>query len=205
MPDLFTYKRRTTPVNIKSILIAAALLLSVSTVSAGEAAGSDKPSISASQAVQMTAVVEAIDYETREVVLRGPEGNVKTITASPKAQNLDQVKPGDRVNVEFIQNISIEVFANDGTEPGTGSLSAVARAEKGQEPGMAAIDTKIVTAVVEAINIEANTFKLRWPDGTIAEYEARKPENLKKADVGDLVVITYTEAIAVSVESASGE
>jgi len=192
-------------VNIKSILITAALLLSVFAVSAEQAAGGDKPSISASQAVQMTAVVEAIDYETREVVLRGPEGNVKTITASPEAQNLDQVKPGDQVNVEFIQNISIEVFANDGTEPGTGSLSAVARAEKGQEPGMAAIDTKIVTAVVEAINIEANTFKLRWPDGTIAEYEARKPENLKKADVGDLVVISYTEAIAVSVESAQGE
>ena len=205
MPDLFTYKRRTTPVNIKSILITAALLLSVFAVSAEQAAGGDKPSISASQAVQMTAVVEAIDYETREVVLRGPEGNTKTITASPEAQNLDQVKPGDQVNVEFIQNISIEVFANDGTEPGTGSLSAVGRAEKGQQPGMAAIDTKIVTAIVEAINIEANTFKLRWPDGTIAEYEARKPENLKKADVGDLVVISYTEAIAVSVESAQGE
>ena len=205
MPDLFTYKRRSTLVNIKSILIAAAFLLSVSAVSAGQAASSDKPSISASQAVQMTAVVEAIDYETREVVLRGPEGNTKTITASPEEKNLDQVKPGDRVNVEFIQNISIEVFANDGTEPGTGSMSAVTRAEKGQEPGMAAMDTKIVTAIVEAINIEANTFKLRWPDGTIAEYEARNPENLKKADVGDLVVITYTEAIAVSVESASGE
>ena len=205
MPDLFTNNRRTTLVNIKSILIAAALLLSVSAVSAGQAASSDKPSISASQAVQMTAIVEAIDYETREVVLRGPEGNTKTITASPEEQNLDQVKPGDRVNVEFVQNISIEVFANDGTEPGTGSMSAVARAEKGQEPGMAAIDTKIVTAIVEAINIEANTFKLRWPDGNIAEYEARDPENLKKADVGDLVVITYTEAIAVSVESAPGE
>jgi hypothetical protein len=205
MPDLFMDNRRTTLVNIKSILIAAALLLSVTAVSAGQAASSDKPSISASQAVQMTAIVEAIDYETREVVLRGPEGNTRTITASPEEQNLDQVKPGDRVNVEFIQNISIEVFANDGTEPGTGSMSAVARAEKGQEPGMAAIDTKIVTAIVEAINIEANTFKLRWPDGTIAEYEARNPENLKKAGVGDLVVITYTEAIAVSVESAPGE
>jgi len=205
MPDLFTYNRRTTLVNIKSILIAAALALSVSAISAEQAAGSDKPSISASQAVKMTAVVEAIDYETRKVVLRGPEGNTRTITASPEEQNLDQVKPGDLVNVEFIQNISIEVFANDGTEPGTGSMSAVGRAEKGQEPGMAAMDTKIVTAIVEAINIEANTFKLRWPDGNIAEYKARDPENLKKADVGDLVVISYTEAIAVSVESAPGE
>jgi hypothetical protein len=205
MPDLFTYNRRTTLVNIKSILITAAISLSISAVSAGQAASSDKPSISASQAVKMTAVVEAINYETREVVLRGPEGNTRTITASPAAQNLDQVKPGDLVNVEYVQNISIEVFANDGTEPGTGSMSAIGRAEKGQEPGVTAMETQIVTAIVEDINIEANTFKLRWPDGTIAEYEARVPENLKKADVGDLVVISYTEAIAVSVESASGD
>ena len=66
-------------------------------------------------------------------------------------------------------------------------------------------EAKKISPIVEEINIEANTFKLRWPDGTIAEYEARKPENLKKADVGDLVVITYTEAVAVSVESAPGE
>ena len=155
--------------------------------------------------MKMTAVVEAINYETREVVLRGPEGNTRTITASPEEQNLDQVKPGDLVNVEYIQNISIEVFANDGTEPGTGSLSVIGRAEKGQAPGVTAMETQIVTAIVEDINIEANTFKLRWPDGNIAEYEARDPENLKKADVGDLVVISYTEAIAISVESAPGE
>ncbi len=107
----------------------------------------------------MTAVVEAINYETREVVLRGPEGNTRTITASPEEQNLDQVKPGDLVNVEYIQNISIEVFANDGSEPGTGSLSVIGRAKKGQEPGVTAMETQIVTAIVEDINIEANTFK----------------------------------------------
>ncbi len=191
--------------NIKSILIAAALSLSVFAISAEQAAGGDKPSLSTSQVMKMTAVVEAINYETREVVLRGPEGNTRTITASPEEQNLDQVKPGDLVNVEYIQNISIEVFANDGSEPGTGSLSVIGRAEKGQEPGVTAMETQIVTAIVEDINIEANTFKLRWPDGNIAEYEARDPDNLKKADVGDLVVISYTEAIAISVESAPGE
>jgi len=205
MPDLYAYNRRTTLVKIKVTLIAAALMLSVSAVSAGQAAGSDKPSISASQVVQMTALVEAIDYASREVVLRGPEGKLRTITASPDEQNLDQVKPGDQVNVEIIQNISVQVVANDGTGPGRGSLSAVGRAEKGEEPGMVAMDTQLVSAVVENINIEANTFKLRWPDGSILEYEARDPENLKKADVGDLVVISYTEAIAVSVESAPGE
>jgi len=63
----------------------------------------------------------------------------------------------------------------------------------------------VVSAIVEEINIEANTFKLRGPSGAIKEYEAQNPENLKKAEVGDIVVITYTEAIALTVEKTTAE
>ena len=72
-------------------------------------------------------------------------------------------------------------------------------------PALTAIDALVVTATVEEINIEANTFKLKGPAGEIKEYEARNPENLKKAEVGDLVVINYTEAVAISVEKTAGE
>ena len=70
---------------------------------------------------------------------------------------------------------------------------------------MAAIDSQVITATVEEINIEANTFKLKGPSGEVNEYVARNPENLKKAAVGDLVVITYTQAIALSVEKTTAE
>ncbi|GMR15205.1 MAG: hypothetical protein BMS9Abin30_0828 [Gammaproteobacteria bacterium] len=49
------------------------------------------------------------------------------------------------------------------------------------------------------------TFKLKGPSGVVKEFEARDPENLKKAAVGDIVVITYTEGIALNVEKATGE
>jgi hypothetical protein len=35
------------------------------------------------------------------------------------------------------------------------------------------------------------------PGGKIQEFEAMNPENLKKAAVGDLVVSTMTEAVAI--------
>ncbi len=70
---------------------------------------------------------------------------------------------------------------------------------------MAAIDATVVTATVEEINLENNTFKLKGPSGEINEYVAQDPENLKKAEVGDLVVITYTEAVAISVEKTTAE
>jgi hypothetical protein len=183
----------------KSILLFASLLMFVSTCWSEDAV-TDKPSMSTSQTVTVTAVVEAIDQETREVTLRGPEGNTVTFIVGEEAHNLDQVEVGDIVMAEYVQSMSIDVVANDGSEPGAGNMIAAGRAEKGATPGMAAIDSTVVTATVEEINLENNTFKLKGPSGEIREYEARDPENLRRAEVGDLVVITYTEAIALTLE-----
>ena len=173
--------------------------------SGGEQASQEKPYIFASQSLQITAVVEAINHETRVVTLRGPQGNTVTFTVDEKARNLDQVDVGDIVNTEYVQSISIEVMANTGVEAGEGAFTVVERAAEGDTPGVIATDTRIVTATVEAIDLESNTFKLKGPDGIVEEYMARNPENLKRAEVGDLVVITNTEAWAISVEKTVSE
>jgi len=190
----------------KVVTLFVTLLLVSSTAWSGEqATATDKPSMYASQTATMTASVEAINHETREVTLRGPEGNTVSFVASEEARNLDQVSVGDIVMAEYVESISIEVFAGDGSEPGAGEVSVAGRSEKGEMPGAAVMDALVITATVEEINIEANTFKLKGPSGEIEEYTARDPENLKKAEVGDIVVITMTEAIALSVEKTSKE
>ena len=188
-----------------SILLASLLLFASNGWAGEKATATDKPSMSTSETMIVTAMVEAINHETREVTLRGPEGESVSFVASEEARNLDQVQAGDIVIAEYVQSMSIEVFANDGTKPGAGEISGAGRSEKGEMPGMAAIDSVVVTATVEEINLEANTFKLKGPSGEIKQYEARNPENLKKADVGDLVVITYTEAVAITVEKTTAE
>ena len=187
------------------ILLASLLLFNSPCWSEESAQAADKPSLFTSQTVILTAMVEAINHETREVTLRGPEGKTVSFVASEEARNLPQVQVGDIVMAEYVQSMSVEVFANDGTEPGAGALAVAGRSEEGDMPAMTAIDALVVTATVEEINLEANTFKLKGPAGEIMEFEARDPENLKKAAVGDLVVITYTEAIALSVEKTTAE
>ena len=153
----------------------------------------------------MNAVVEAINMETREVTLRGPQGNAVSMVVGEEARNLDQVEVGDIVSAEYVRSLSIEVLPGDGTEPGAGGLTAAARAEKGEMPAGVVMDTQVVTATVEAIDMEANTFKLKFPDGAVEQFTARDPKNLALAEVGDLVVITTTEALALRVDHASGE
>ena len=186
----------------KLFSLLAMLMLFAAPVWAGDEMDTDKPSIYASQRMMATAVVEAIDHKTREVTLRKEDGSTVTFVARKEARNLGQVQVGDIVVAEYIESISIEVVAANGATPEVDAGVLAARTEEGEMPGVAVVEAVVITATVEEINIEANTFKLKGPQGNINEYTARNPENLKKAAVGDLVIITYTEAIALTVEKA---
>jgi hypothetical protein len=190
---------------IKYISIVALLLTATVVLAANEDAMMDKPSFSASQSITISAVVEAIDLESRVVTVRKPNGEALTITASDEARNLDQLEVGDILTAEYTESVSIEVMANDGMEADAAEVSATIRTKKGEMPGFAAVDATVVTATVEEINLEMNTFKLKGPDGTVDEYVARNPENLKRAAVGDLVVMTVTESVAIMVEEQTAD
>jgi hypothetical protein len=168
--------------------------------SASAEAVMDKPSFSASQSMTVSAVVTAIDHDTRVVTVRKPDGEDLTFTASEEVRNLPQVQVGDVLVAEYVESVSIEVMPDDGMGTDAAEAVAMGRAEEGAMPGFAAMDSKIVIAKVEEINLELNTFKLKGPDGMVEEFVARNPDNLRRSEVGDLVVITTTEAVAISVE-----
>lgn len=191
---------------IISALTFVSLLLITSTTQAAETqAVQNKPAFSASKSMQVTAQVKSIDHKTRAVTLEVSGGEPVSFIASEEARNLDQVSVGDTVVAEYVESISIQVVAAENAEAGVAELTAMARSKKGEMPGMAAIGSRIEVATVEAINIETNTFKLKLADGSIQEYTARNPENLKKSAVGDVVITTFTQAIALTVEKTSSE
>ena len=190
----------------KSLVLFVSMLLFGATAWAGEkAVDAEKPSMFMSETIVVTAEILAINHETREVTLRRTDGETMTLVAGEEARNLGQVSVGDIITAEYMESISIEVFAGDGSEPGAGEMVAAERSELGEMPAGAIVDSVVVLAIVEAIDLESNTFKLKFPSGEIKQYTAYDPENLKKSDVGDNVVITYTEAVALSVEKAVTE
>ena len=177
-----------------------AIFVLAASVWAGEEGEMERPSITAVNTMIVTAVVEAINVETREVRVKKADGQSLTFIASEEARNLGQVSVGDVMVAEYQETVSIEVMANEGYEPQVMAADAIARTEEGEMPGVAAMEATVITATVEEINIEANTFKLKGPEGNIREFVARNPENLRRSKVGDLVVITITNAVAIVVE-----
>ena len=184
---------------MKIVNTAALALALTASAAVAQEAPVEKPFFAATQTMQLTAEVVEVDRENFSVTLRGPEGNERTLQLGPEARRLDEVEVGDTVAVEFVQHMDLEVAALGDVAPGAGTMTAVARAPDDQRPGMIATETLVLAATVHAIDLEAGTFQLEWSEG-IKEYVAQDPENLKRAEVGDTVIVTFTEAIAMQLQ-----
>lgn len=150
-------------------------------------------------ALTVEAVVEAIDQKTRKVTLKGPRGKSYTLTAGDEVRNFSQVEVGDKVVLEIIEAVEIQVFAADKAEPGTAAGVVADRAKLGEKPGVAVVEQLVVVSTVEKIDRDNSLATLKDADGMSHTVKVKDTEALKKVVVGDRVMITYTEAVAIVV------
>jgi len=68
-----------------------------------------KPGGLAVQTTQKTATVEDIDYATREVTLKGSDGNILKIKAGDRVKRLEDVKKGDRIVATYTEALAVSV------------------------------------------------------------------------------------------------
>jgi hypothetical protein len=158
-----------------------------------------KPTIKKENVVTVKATVEAIDLDTRVVKLKGPKGNVFDLKVGEEAKNLPQVKVGDLVVVKYYESIAAEV-KKPGEPGGVTASGGLATAKPGEKPAGVVANQVTITATVEAIAPKKNNVTLKGPEGNSVRVKVQDPKNLKNVKVGDQVVITYTEALAISVE-----
>jgi hypothetical protein len=184
------------------------LVPSVLAVCAGLAACASKPPpepVKVENTESISATVESIDLPKRLVSLRAPNGEKATVEVSPEVRNLEQVRAGDKVVVRYYEALAA-TFKKRGESTTIGRVDqkdAVARAEPGQKPGAAVGTAVSTTVVIEAVDRDRNTVSFTGPAGLLRTVNVVDPSaqkfisGLKK---GDEVEITYTEALAISVE-----
>lgn len=157
------------------------------------------PSGQVSEVVKTTSIVKEIDYDNRIVVLQRTDGSTFKFRAGKDVVNLDQVKVGDEVTVEYYESIAYEVKKAGEPVPETTVEGASAREPVGGKPGGEEIQVITMTTKIVAIDATAGTVTLEDPNGGQMTVKARDRKNLERVAVGDLVELTITEALAVSV------
>jgi hypothetical protein len=186
--------------NLAIALVCAMCIGAAGVASAGE---TKRPSGEIGRKRLATAEVIAIDLPTRTVTLKGQKGNEFTVHADDRVRNLPQVRVGDKVDVAYqeslVWNVKKAAEGNSGASVQAGAISA----RPGDKPAGAAATQVNMTATIEAIDQANGTVTLKGPQGNSRTIKARDPKNLQRVQVGDLVDITYTEAVAVRVRPAT--
>jgi len=157
---------------------------------------------------EVSATVESIDMSTRMVALRSPDGRQVTVQVDPAVRNLAQVKAGDRVVARYHQALAAELRKRgDGSGETTAPVfeSTVDRAAPGAKPAASAGRKVSRTVRITSVDNENHVVSFYGSDGLARSVPVRTPQGQEfasKLKAGDEVELTYTEAVAVSVEPA---
>lgn len=150
----------------------------------------------------LTATVVSVDKQERFVTLKGPKGKEVTIQAGPEVKNFDELKAGDQVTAHYQAAVAVQVMPADSAKRGVEYQGGQATAAPGNEPGVKEGQAVTVTSKLTAVDLKNHTVTLKGPDGKERTIEVKDPERqaqLSKLKVGDMVVATYVEALAVTV------
>ena len=175
---------------------AFAIALGVAAIPGASKADTPAPDTASAEVVTATAIVQKIDKDARMVTLKGPQGHMVDIKVGPNV-DLAKLKVGDTVNAAYYQEIAV-ALNKSGAHPTKMTQTVTERG------GVTAQQTT-VTAKVLAVDTAANTVAIRNPAGVTHVIQVQDPDlqaQLGKIKAGDSVDVTYTQAVAVSVEPA---
>ena len=177
----------------------AAAINSVAVAQEQDSAAKDaKPGKVSVNVVKLTGTVKAVDLQNKTVTVEGSGGKIVTVNA-PNARNLDQVHVGDKVNLQYTEELALFVRKSD-AQPSATQTETVTLAPKGQKPAGVVARTVELTGTVESIDPKKRTVSVKGPAGNVRTFHVDKAvKNFNQIKVGDQVVLRITEAVALSV------
>lgn len=151
---------------------------------------------------EVTATVEAVNLDTRLVTLKGQNGDLFTIEAGPEVRNLPQVKVGDTVVARYYRAIGAQLKPAGAPDAPVVDLAGE-RAAEGERPAAAIGRSATIPVTIVSTRDEGKVVSFYGDDGLVRVLEVKNPaaqEFVRGLKEGDKVEITYTEALAISVE-----
>jgi hypothetical protein len=158
-----------------------------------------KPAVGEARQVKMRGTISAIDKEKSTVTLKGQKGRTITLDVQDPTK-LETLKVGDPVVGTYIEAIAIEVKKAGSGTPGASVEERRAGSKPGENPAGVIARQVSITATVTAVNKQAPSVTIKGPGGKVETVKVQDAKNLANVKAGDLVEITYTQALAVALD-----
>lgn len=155
-----------------------------------------------SAVLSVTGEITAVDVANRIVSIKGPKGNISDLRVDPAVRNLEQVKVGDRVRLSYRIGVALALRKGGDGIRETVETESAAVAAKGARPGGVATTRTTIVANVFGVDRKKKIVTLRGTIGQLTDVHVRDPQVLREVKVGDQVVASITESVALRVQPA---
>jgi hypothetical protein len=168
-------------------------------VAAATGAGAQVAKQVAGEMKSMTVTIEAIERSGREVTVKKPDGTYDVLYVPTTVRRFDALNVGDRVSARYYENMVIQLKAA-GQQDVNAASSAVTRAAD----AVAAVSARqrTLTATITGIDPQRPSITFSGPNGWTYSSRVKDKDALGRVKVGDKVDITWTEALALSLDPA---
>ena len=149
--------------------------------------------------------VTEIVKESREITLMGADGHLVTLVAGEAVKRFDEIGVNDVISFDYYTYMSAEFrepTAEELAEP-IMVLAEAGVAPEGVDPAAAigAVVRAVVT--IEALNRPFMLATVKGPQGNYVTIEMEDAELITKLNIGQVFILTYAEAVAISLEKIS--
>jgi len=155
------------------------------------------PQFETADTVTAQAHVLSVDKANRMATLKRDTGDTVVVAVGPEVKNFDQLAAGDVIDTRYIDKLTVRVEPAGAMSASTSS--SMTTAKPGDKPGVTAQSTSETKTTIAAIDTTAGTATLTGPAGNSMVVTPADRDILTKVKVGDIVVFTHTEDVAVSV------
>jgi ribosomal protein L2 len=165
---------------------------------------STAPVAAVAEIVSTTGTVQSIDKDKRTIVLKDAAGDQIKMQVPPDMPNFDQLKKGQKADVTYYDSIAVAFLPSGAAQP---AAEVRVRVEPAQQGGVVGRE---ITVAAEVVNVDSKNkqVELKLPSGqtqkiNVADTDLQK--HLGDLKPGQLATITYTEAVAASLDPPSSQ
>lgn len=161
-----------------------------------------KPSVGELAAVKLRGTITAVDKENKTITIKGEGGRMLTLDVQDPSK-LEAVKVGDPVVGMYYEAVAVRVRKAEAGTPGMTVKEERVASKPGETPAGAVGREITVTGTITAIDKKQGSVTVKGPQGKSHTVKVKEPKNLENVKVGDLIELTYAQALAVALDKAA--
>ena len=180
---------------MKKTLAAFAVLVALPLLAAAE-----EP-LTISDTVLANARIEAIDHDARELTLVDEGGGSVNLRFGPEIEDFERLKVGDRVTFHYYESVAYAIRRPD--QPSTlpsGTSEPVVEGGRGPNPRAKLSKQQTATLTIVGVDAKAPSLTALTEDGRRLSFRPFHEKDVSRLEIGDLIDITYTQALVISVD-----